>query len=153
MVGIHDEFLKGRHQPAFQPAAGVQHEVHPTQERCVECIGGLVSGLRVGQFRAAKPAAGAKRQVHPAGQLPGTVENLAGFWRSESRRARVHINGGHECAKNDRRTGLDDLTIGNTGQNFRQNLGQCPNNRHRRHRTPHDEGRYDAGLIVGGKNL
>jgi hypothetical protein len=39
LVGVHHEFLVGRHQPAFQPAAGVQHEVHARQKRHVQAVG------------------------------------------------------------------------------------------------------------------
>ena len=87
VIGIHNKFFEGRHKPTFEPPTGVQHEVHPTQKRRVECVGCFISGLCIGQFRAAKPATGAKWEIHPAGQLPGSVKNLAGLGRAEGRRA------------------------------------------------------------------
>ena len=50
LIRIHHEFLERRHKAAFQPAAGMQHEVHAAQERRVERVRRLVRRLRIGKL-------------------------------------------------------------------------------------------------------
>ena len=50
LIGIHHEFLERGDQPAFQPATGVEHKVHPRQKPHVQTVRRLIGCLRVGQF-------------------------------------------------------------------------------------------------------
>ena len=54
LIGIHHELLEADYQPALQPAAGVQHEVHARQQPHVQAVRRLVGRLRIRQFRAAE---------------------------------------------------------------------------------------------------
>ena len=150
LVGIHDEFLERRHKPPFQPATGVQHEVHPGKKPHVQTVGGLIGRLRIGQFRAVERPGTAVRQVHAPRQLPSAIGDMRSFRRAKGWCTTVHVNGGHESAHDDRRTGADKLAIGNAGQCLGQDLRQCPGHTYRRHRPPNDKRRNDAGLIVLG---
>ena len=50
LVRIHHELLERRHQPPFQPAAGMQHKVHPAHQGRVQRVGRFVGRLGIGQF-------------------------------------------------------------------------------------------------------
>ena len=140
LIRIHDKFLKGGHQAALKPTAGMQHEIHTSQQSRVKCIGSFIGRLRVWQFRATEATTGAEGQIHPTRQLSGSIENLAGFRRAKGRSARIHIDRGHKCTKNHRSARLQNLAIGNARQDLSQNLRQGTHNRHRSHSATHDKG-------------
>ena len=123
LIGIHDELLKARHQPAFKPTRSMQHEVHAREQAHVQAVRGLVSGLRVGQFRTAEGAGTAIGKIQAARDLAHAIGDLCGFRCAEGRCARVH------------------------------HLRQRPDHRNRRHRAAHDKGRDDRGLVVLCVNL
>jgi hypothetical protein len=109
MIGVHDEFLEAGDQPAFEPAAGMEHEVHAAQQGRIQRVGRLIGGLGIGQLGAAQRAAGAERNAEAARQLPRPVKDLACLGRAEGRRARIHVDRCHEGAKDHRRAGPDEL--------------------------------------------
>ena len=153
LIGIHDEFLERRHKPPFQPATGVQHEVHPRQKPHVQTVGGLIGRLRIGQFRAVERPGAPVRQVQPSGQLPSAIGDMRSLRRAECGRTAVHVDRSHESPHDHRRTGTDELAIGDACQSLGQDLRQCPCDTHRGHRTPNNKRRNDAGLIVLGIDL
>ncbi len=78
---------------------------------------------------------------------------MRGFRRAKCRRTRVHVDRRHEGAENRRAARAHQLAIGNARQHFRHNLRQRARHRNWRHGAPHDEGRNDRSLVIGGKNL
>ncbi len=87
LVGVDHEFLEARHQPALEPAAGVEHEVDARQKPHVETVCAFETGLRVGQFRAGEGPRRTVGQPQAAGQLANPVGDLAGLRRAERGRA------------------------------------------------------------------
>ena len=140
LVGVHHELFVRRHQAAFQPTAGVQHKVHARQKPHVQAVGRFVGRLRVGQFRSAERACRTVGQPQTAHQLACAIGDMGGFGCAKGRRARVHVDRGYKSPRNHRRTGADQLGIGNTRQNLGQNLRQSARHRHRRHSTTDDKG-------------
>ena len=90
LIGIHDQFFIARGQSAFEPACGMQTEIHARQDCRPECIGAFIGGLGVRDFRTAESSAGAERHPQAPRQLGGTECDMSGFWCAESRRTGLH---------------------------------------------------------------
>jgi hypothetical protein len=73
--------------------------------------------------------------------------------RAEGGGTRVHVDGGHEGARDHRGAGADELGIGHARQDLGQDLREGARDRNGGHGAAHDEGRDDRGLIVSGIDL
>ncbi len=102
LIGIHHEFLGAGHQPAFQPSAGMQHEVHARQKPHVQAVGAFVRRLCIRQLRPAEGAGAAERQPQPPGKLARAIGDHARFGRAEGGRAGIHVDARHEGTKDHR---------------------------------------------------